>query len=198
MKRQLICLMALACVASATPPATAAERIEFEPFGFGPPIYTRLEGTDEVGFHDGGWTCIPIYRGPEGIPKNFNLLEVIDTDTDRVRSVELLVDGFVITEGGPPKLQHYENRDDFDVPILFVRTDELQAIDDGDIVLDELLELTHMWGISDNYSEQVYTGLQHMIWASGFLEDGTPFIASYVHGAAAFIPGVEAHIFFGD
>jgi hypothetical protein len=197
MKRQLICLMALAGATLASGPVTAAERIEFEP-GAGPPIYTRLESTDHRGFHDGGWTCIPIYRDPLKIPDDFNLLEVVDPD-ERVQSVELLLDGFVIVEaeGQVPKLQHYEDRDDVGVPILFVRTDALQAIDDGDIMFDELFEpeLQHVWGVAENYSEQVYTGWQHMIWASGLLEDGTPFIASYVHGASGI---VEAHIVLGN
>ena len=136
MKRHLICLMVLVAALLATRPAAAAERNEFEPFGNGPPIYTRLESTDERGFHDGGWTCIPIYRDPENIPKKFNLLEVVDFNDKRVQSVEFLLDGFVITEAEDqvPWLQHYEDRDDVDLPILFVRTDALQAIDDGDIV----------------------------------------------------------------
>jgi hypothetical protein len=198
MKRQLICLLGFVGVMMTTLPASAAERVEFERFGNGPPIYTRLETTGEFGFHDGGWTCIPIIRDPNNIPKNFNLLLVLDPDRVRARSVELMVDGFAITKGGPAKLQHYEDRDDIGVPILFVRTDELQAIDDGDIFIEELFELTHVWGVAEIYTEQVYTGWQHMISAHGFLEDGTPFIASYAHGAGAVVPKVEAHIIFGN
>lgn len=181
-------------------PVQSAERREFEDTG-GPPVYMRLETTGEYGFEDGGWVCIPVYRDLEGIPADFNLLDVLDPDRDRARNVELLVDGFVITKGGPPKLQHYENRPDAIMPILFVASDELRAAAgaDDEINVDELLDLPSvLFGVADTYTEQVYTGWQHAIVTAGVLLDGTPFIASYAHGAATVVPKVEANIFFGE
>ena len=203
MKRHLIYSLAIVGASLALSPAftPAADRIEFEPIGFGPPIYTRLETTGIYGFHDGGWTCIPIIRDPANIPADFNLLLVLDDDLDRARNVELQVQGFAITEGGPPKLQHYKDRDDFGVPILFVDTEELRNLEadqEGVIYFDDLFTLTHKCGVAEIYTEQVYTGWTHMIDAAGFLDDGTPFLASYVHGAGAVVPKVEAHIMFGN
>lgn len=201
MNRRLIYSLLFAGVTLTIQPflARAAERIEFERYGNGPPIYMRLETTGEYGFHDDGWTCIPIYRDLDKVPEDFNLLLVLDPKPARARSAELFLDGFVITEGGPPKLQHYEDRADIGVPILFVDTAALQtAGNDGEIDIDELLALPLMWGIADIYTEQVFTGWQHMIDAAGFLEDGTPFVAGYAHGAATVVPLVETHILFGD
>jgi hypothetical protein len=176
----------------------AAERREFGESG-GPPVYMRLETTGEYGFEDGGLFCIPVYRNLAGIPEDFNLLEVLDPDRDRARAVELLVDGFVITHGGPPKLQHYENSSDKLMPILFVPTTDLQAAAaDGEIYIDELCELVVAIGIADMYTEQVYTGWQHTIVITGVLLNGTSFIANYAHGAATVVPKVEANIIFGD
>ena len=122
--RSLFALMAV--LTTPTVSATAAERVELERTGNGPPIYARLETTGEFGFHDGGWTCIPIIRDPANIPLDFNLLDVLDNATPEraaaARNVELMVDGFVIREGGRAKLQHYEDREDIGVPPRIHRT----------------------------------------------------------------------------
>ena len=41
-------------------------------------------------------------------------------------------------------------------------------------------------------------GLPTVLRVDPRLEDGTPFLTSYTHGAATEVPKVEAHIMFGD
>jgi hypothetical protein len=47
----------------------------------GLPYYARIEGSAPYVLHDGAYAAIVFYRGPEGIPEDFNLLAFFDLPT---------------------------------------------------------------------------------------------------------------------
>ena len=202
--RIALAALAFACL------AVADERLRFPEDFPGPPAYMRLETTGPLGITDLDWVAIPVYRRIDGIPADFNLLDFLDNATPArtayARSVPLLVHGFVIQEGTPPPpphTQHYENRPDVDMPILFVRYDELQGeVADGELYIDELLAMDSLQvGVADSYLEHIRTAWTHCIVTSGVIVDGdfagADFQVSWAHGAATEVPGVETHIRIG-
>jgi hypothetical protein len=182
----------------------AAERFLFPEELPGPPIYLAVP-ENTLGFTDGEWACIPVYRRISGIPTDFNLL---DNQDMHAQSVPLYVQGFVIRDvppPSPPRTLYIEDTPDIAMPILFVRWSELlEEIDDDKLYIDELCAMDSLRvGFAEQYMEevQVIDGApipSHRRLAFGELLDGTPFFATYDHGAAAEVPKVQVRIEFGD
>ena len=199
-------VVALAVVLSAGD-TFAAERELFPEDFPGIPAYARLETADETGFTDLEWVVIPFYRDPAGVPKKFNMLDLMDNATleDRAYawSVPLYIEGFVIREEPRPSLPKVFYAEGLPgMPVWFVRWDEFSAAArDGELTIREILRMDSLvFGIADFYMEEIQSGLgdnaSHRIVTSGVLEDGTEFWAHYAHGSATNVPGVEVGIQF--
>lgn len=211
MTRFLILPLVLLAAACAATPATvaAADRLLFPDDFPGLPAYLALPSTD-LDFTDGEWACIPVYRSLDGIPDDFNLLDFLDNSSpDRLayaQSVPLHVQGFVIRDNPPPSPpQTLYIEDTPGMPVLFVPWDVLQEqAADGEVFIEELLSLDSLLvGEAATYMEeiQVLGGAEvssHRRVTFGELEDGTPFLATYSHGSAYDVPGVQVHIRFGE
>ena len=185
-------------------PALAADRFLFPGETLGPPIYTGLSTVEDVAMTDLEWLAIPIYREIDGIPLDFNLIDFSDDATpERIalaRSVPMLIQGFVVRDGGVIKNVYFENQPGKSTPFLFVRWEEFQeeVAGDGAIFIDELLAMDSLQiGEAHIYKEVQKPGA-HMLSASGVVTSGTlagsSFLVHYSHGAHALF--VETHITF--
>jgi hypothetical protein len=207
MKRYVLSTVLAIAAIGLTVPGTvhAADRFLFPEDLPGPPIYLAVP-ENTLGFTDGEWACIPVDRKISGIPLDFNLLN--SQDNVHAQSVPLYVQGFVIRDApppSPPQTLYIEDTPGKPMPILFVRWSELQAeIADGKLYIDELLAMNSLRvGIAEQYMEevQVIGGApvpSHRRIAFGELLDGTPFLATYDHGAADKVPKVQVRIEFGE
>lgn len=213
MKRHVLpIVLAVAAIGLTVPGIVhAADRLLFPEDFPGLPAYMAEIPQDALGFTNGEWACIPVYRQIAGIPTDFNLLNSLDNATPARRiyaqNVPLYVQGFVIRDApppDPPQTLYIEDTPGILMPILFVRCNELQKeIADGKLYIDELLAMDSLRvGIAEVYMEeiQVIDGApvpSHRRVAFGALLDGTPFLATYDHGAADKVPKVQVRIEFG-
>lgn len=196
-------LAALAAVLALPFGAFAADRLLFDDFG-GPPVYTGLSTTEDVAMTDLEWLAIPIYREIEGIPEDFNLINLLDNATpERIalaRSVPLLIQGFVVREGSEIIEVYFENRPDQPTPFLFVTWEEFQeeVADDGAIYIDELLAMDTLQVAEADLYTETQRPASHVMEASGKVTSGalagSSFHVHYSHGAQGEF--VEAHITF--
>ena len=208
MKRLLILPLVFGAVACAATRTTVAADLLLFPEDYpGLPAYLALPEND-LGFTDGEWACIPVYRSLDGIPPDFNLLDYLDNATPEhvayAHSVPLHVHGFEIRDNpppGPPQTLYMEELPE--MPVLFVRWDELlEEIADDEIYIDELCAMkTLRVGIAEQYMEEIQTlggavVSSHRRVTFGELEDGTPFLATYSHGSAYDVPKVQVQIDF--
>ena len=130
---------------------------------------------------DGEWAAIPFYRPPECVPLDFNLLGWFDPD---MPDCPLLVEGFVVFPGTAPTgfPRSSQLRGLGEVPVWFVRWDELQAaMADGELTILELASLDSLiTGTASTYEEQLHYQPPHRVSQStvaarGTLEDGRSF-----------------------
>ena len=168
--------------------ATIWANIRLEaPKDFLPPIYTSLAGPlhypDGSIFviQDGEWAAIPFWRPPACVPEDFNLFDLVDFDAV---DCPLLVEGFAIWQGtapvGFPAISEFRGLGE--VPVWFVRLDELQAASaDGELTIVELASLDSLRvGTAHFYHEQNHTDGVHpvshlAVVARGTLEGGGSF-----------------------
>ncbi len=201
-------LLVLALAAVLPAGTTLAAERELFPEDFpGIPAYARLETADETGFTDLEWVVIPFYRDPAGVPKKFNMLDLMDNATPEDRayawSVPLYVEGFVIREEPRPSLPKVFYAEGLPgMPVWFVRWDEFAAAAaDGALTIREISRMDSLvFGVADFYMEEIQSGLgdnaSHRIVTSGILENGIFFWAHYAHGSAINVPGVQVDIHF--
>jgi len=205
MRHYLLWPLVLLAVVQVTEPATASDRLLFPEDFPGLPAYLALPEND-LGFTDGEWACIPVYRELSGVPGDFNLLDGLDNATPArvayAQSVPLHVQGFVIRDNPPPSPPQTLYIEDVPgMPILFVRWDELQLeIADGKIFIDELLSMNSLIiGQATMYMEeiQVLGGAvvsSHRRVTFGELEGGGSFLCTYSHGSAYDVPKAQVQI----
>jgi hypothetical protein len=202
--RRVVSIAVAVLVASS---AFAAERELFPEDFPGIPAYARLETADETGFTDLEWVVIPFYRDPAGVPRKFNMLDLMDNATPENRayawSVPLQVEGFVIRDEPRPSLPKVFYAEGLPgMPVWFVRWEEFsESAADGTLTIREILRMDSLvFGIADFYMEEIQSGLgdnaSHRIVTSGILEDGSLFWAHYAHGSASNVPGVQVDIQF--
>ena len=185
----------------------------------GPPFYARVEfdgvvHTDVVP-NDGTWGAIVFYRGPDCIPRSFNLREFFDIPGPApggfhpgflVCAEQLNVRGFEVwstaplADVAPKQAQFYGNPS---VPIWFVRWHELEPVARTGVLTMASLEDAALMpslrrGVAHTYHEVLHptggaTNPSLFIVASGVLEDGTAFRLHHVGN----VGGRRTEIVFG-
>lgn len=130
---------------------------------------------------DGRWVVIPFWRPLDTIPTDHNLLQTFDEDAI---DLPLLVNGFArLRDGLPPSWEARGNA----VPFVFVReTDFLEAVDDHELTIAELLRLpSTRLGTASFYQEQnhifgIHPVSHYAMVARGRLKDGRTFRVQFV------------------
>jgi hypothetical protein len=209
MKRHTTQALAALVVLLAGPFAAAADRVEIPDEQPLAPIYARFETVSDVGFTDRELVCIPFYRDPVCVPEDFNLLDFFD----RPRAWECddvmppYVEGFSIRSLPPPfPPEHFFVTGLPGMPVWFVDWEELldvYDVNDGVVTIVDLENMASIQkGEAEFYMEEIQTDVNavssHRIVTSGELWDGTPFFATYNHGAADQVPKVEVRIEIGE
>jgi hypothetical protein len=189
----------------------------------GPPFYARVEfdgvvHTDMVP-NDGEWAAVVFYRGPDCIPRDFNLRQFFDFPAADpatgqlvypgflVCAAELNVSGFFVWKTGPfqdPAPMHGRMRAGPDgVPVWFVRWSEFEPVARVALTMrdleDENLMPSLVKGWASSFSETLHptdgaVNPAMMIVASGILEDGRSFSLDHVGNVA----GRKTRISFGN
>lgn len=186
----------------------------------GPPFYARVEfdgvvHTDIVP-NDGTWAALVFYRGPDCIPRDFNLRQFFDLPGPTpggfhpgflVCAGQLNVRGFEVwrtaplADVAPKQAQFFANPA---VPVWFVRWRELEPVARTGVLTmasieDAALMPSLRRGVAHAYHEVLHpTGgavrPSLTIVASGVLEDGTAFRLRHVGNAG----GRRTEIRFGE
>ena len=184
----------------------------------GPPFYARVEfdgvvHTDVVP-NDGTWAALVFYRGPDCIPRDFNLRQFFDLPGPKpggfhpgflVCAGQLNVRGFEVwrtaplADVAPKQAQFFANPA---VPVWFVRWRELEPIARTGVLTMDSIEKdmpSLRRGVAHAYHEVLHpTGgavrPSLTIVASGVLEDGTAFRLRHVGNAG----GRRTEIRFGE
>ena len=92
------------------------------------------------------------------------------------------------------------------MPVWFVDWAELLAVhelNDGVVTIVDLENMASLrTGVAESYTEEIQTNFNpvssHRIVTWGALQDGTPFFATYNHGAGHQVPMVQVRIEFGE
>jgi hypothetical protein len=176
-RKYLVCVSLLLALAGL---AVAADRLEFPGDFPGPPIYADY--VEE--FHTSTWAMIPFWREPEGIPADFNLLDIFDAPA--ALSVPLTIEGFVIRDAplpAPPTMIQIWGKPE--MPIWLVAPAELEAgVADGALTIGELRGMPSLQkGTATYYHERIQPPeTAHLIEARGTLPDGRTFEGRFAHG----------------
>jgi len=159
-------------------------------FGFDP-----IAGAKFI-LHDEQWAAIPFYRGPDCVPEDFNLVDVLDFTPDpdyglRVFGCPLTVAGFEIWPAHGPDTQPISSvlggpvQGYPFVAVYLVRYDELlAAMGDGVLTIAELdalpsLRIGHATffqevnGLGHLTEDGQYTSYHYELRAGGALEDAS-------------------------
>ena len=142
------------------------------------------------------------------MPEGFNLLDVFDRprawECDDV--IAPYIEGFAIRSLPRPfPPEHFFARGLPGMPVWFVRWGELLEVyenNDGVVTIVDLENMaSRRMGVAAFYMEEIQTNFNpvssHRIVASGELSDGTPFFATYNHGAGDQVPMVQVRIKIG-
>jgi hypothetical protein len=176
---------------SAAEEASGLVHVTFPDADPGIPAYLRLSPMLDQFFHDGEWLAIPIYRSPECVPSDFNLLDAMHypgPDGPGAFGCELLVRGSYLVERGAPEgtFPRSVSSTGDAVPIWFVRWAEFQAAAaDGRVTLPDLAALPSLLrGTATRFDEMLFPreADHHVeIDARGTLEDGRSFTFHVTH-----------------
>ena len=212
-------MLAVGAMASAA--ADSPKRSEFpKADNIGPPFYARVEfdgvvHTDVVP-NDGTWAALIFYRGPDCIPRGFNLRQFFDLPGPTsagfhpgflVCAGQLNVRGFEVWRTAPladvaPKQAQFVANPV--VPVWFVRWSELEPVARTGVLTmasieDETLMPSLRRGVAHAYLEVLHPtgGAKNpslAIVASGVLEDGSTFRLRHVGN----VGGRRTEIRFGE
>jgi hypothetical protein len=188
--------------------ASSADRVVFPDEQPVIPAYARFETVSDLGFTDRVWFVIPFYRDPACVPRDFNLLDFLDSprawECDDL--IPPYIEGFAIrSQPLPAPPEHFFASGLDGMPVWFVAFDELQDVatkNRGTITIKDLKKMGSLrTGVADFYVEEIQTGVNpvssHRIVTRGKLLDGTSFLAVYSHGSATDVPKIQAIIQFG-
>lgn len=149
----------------------------------GPPLYARVSTVLNQIFHDDQTLAIPIYREPDCIPPDFNLLDNFHIPDDQgpgAFGCPLLVEGTLLIEPDAPMGTFpFQVVTRGPAQVWFVPYPDFQgASADGDFTIAELLALSPLRGRAEHFHEMLHPRMENhhvVITSQGLLEDGRRF-----------------------